>query len=138
MNIVIIDHHLDPDAGVYRLTVGTQTEHLVGVFSEEREPVMLPQQPVLDDEGEPAEDADGNPILQAPEQMTEMRIEYTPLEDFVFAADDERWEGKDSDQIALEQRQLVKKALDDREAQALEEERKRASRELMPGVGGTL
>lgn len=94
--LTVIDHHHDPDAGIYRLTLGVERE--------------LP---------------DGE-------------VEYVPVEDFVFADDDKRWEGMSLEQVTAEQRRAVRDALAAREAARAEHESAEQARSQLPGVGEAL
>lgn len=79
---------------------------------------------------------DGEPLYHPAQPMLTERVERVPVEDFVFAAHDERWEGKTPKQIATAQRKLVKAALDERAAAS--EPRAAAAtsgRTDLPGVG---
>jgi hypothetical protein len=83
MAYVVIDHHHDPDAGVYRLVIGRE---------------------VTDDV--PVED----PPEEGPFTETKV-IGHDDVRDFVFADTDERWQGRSDEDIAADQRALVLEAV---------------------------
>ena len=91
--------------------------------------------PVFDDNGEP--------VMVPGEPLTETVVEHVPVEDFVFAADDDRWFHKSNgkrrkhEDVAKEQRELVRQALRARDRAAKRAERARGATQ-MPGVGETL
>jgi hypothetical protein len=89
MNLVVADHHHDSDAGVYRLVIGEIVER---------------EQNVVDENGAFVLDENGQP-------ETETISEIVPLEDVVFADDDERWRQMDPQALAAAQRKLVTHAL---------------------------
>lgn len=116
MNLTVTDHHHDQDAGVYRLALGQPVEHV---------------KPMTDAEGRVLLDDDGEPMMES-------WTEHVPVGDFVFAADDERWQGKDSEQVAQEQRGLVRAALEERERAAQAAARREEARVALPGAGDPL
>lgn len=113
VGLVVMAHEHDQGAGVYRLIIGMAVDHHVAQTDEAG-------LPLLNDDGE---------------RVTEMERYIHPVEDYVFAADDERWQGKSGEEIAAEQRELVKAALAEREEQARAAARAPQS---MPGVGDLL
>lgn len=135
---LITDHHHDPDAGHYRLEIAHVTEHLQSVLDENGDPVYLPDEPVLEDDGSPRLDQDGNPIVNPGLPMLEKAVQLEGTEDFLFAADDPKWKGKTPTQIAEEQRKLVKAALDERDKAAAKQQRSAAKRKDLPGVGNEI
>ncbi len=111
----VLAHHLEPEIEVYRLAIGYVETVEVPEFDEDGEPVTT-----TDDEG-----------VEVP--VTTRQEVVVPVEDFVFAAFDERWEGKGPDEIVAEQKRLVRAALRERETAAAEPKRL-----AMPGVGDPL
>lgn len=91
MSTVVISHGLDEAAGVWRIVYGDE------VF--ERVPML---------------DADGATFLDDDDQpLTELRlIGHEQVRDVVFAADDARWQGKADEEVAAEQREIVRAALE--------------------------
>lgn len=154
-NYVVVNHHLDEAAGVYRLTVGEVIEHEVIKLDAAGEPVMQEVQAEFEVEV-PTEipsvtNGDGPIEAEAPEPTVETatrtvlvpimeRVQETVVtEDFVFAADDERWEGMLMEDVAAAQRQIVADALAAREKEAQKAARRRAkSMRAMPGTGEAL
>jgi hypothetical protein len=163
----VVEHHYDSEATtptldddgelthkkspVYRLIVGQVVERQIPQTDGEGNAVyrqveatnadgnvILEQVQTGTDEetGEPIVE-DGDPLL-AQEQVVDVVTELVPVEDFVFAADDERWEGKTPAQVAALQRRLVKNALDRRAEEAAEEAKKQAARVDLPGTGEAL
>jgi hypothetical protein len=113
MNLVVADHHHDPDAGVYRLIIGEVVER---------------EQYVVDETGAVMLDDLGQPLV-------ETVSEIVPIEDVVFADDDKRWSRKGGETIAAEQRQLVAQALADRAEPAQPDATPPTQ---LPGVGRTI
>lgn len=109
---VVIDHHHDAEAGVYRLCIGV---------------------PVTDTR--PLLDADGAVLLDDSQQpLTEsVTVGYTDLIDVVFADDDDRWANLSAADLAAGQRAIVDDAIAARESTT----RVAAVRDL-PGVGNPL
>lgn len=112
--MIVIQHHLEPDSGLYRLVVGEQ------VF----------------EEGNQAYDEQGQKVGE-PEKVLKG---YANVRDFVFDAADPRWmtaEGsrRPEDEIAAEQRQIVKDALGQQGAPTPEVP---VEPQLLPGVGEAL
>lgn len=125
MSYVVLEHHLDEAAGVYRLVVGWQEEHAVQMLDADGEPVMGPDVQMLDVNGDPVflqgelvtEEVpvgdegetvrvpkvvdgqevheQGPPLMKRGEVLTEQVQLTVAYEDFVFSADDERWFTKD-------------------------------------------
>lgn len=123
MRHVVLEHHHDKHEGVYRLVVAR----------EEMAEVV-------------AVDEDGNPKTRVVDEetgATEPVLEQVPVhsnvEDFVFAADDERWQGKTKEQVAKAQRKLVRAALEERQG-VIDAEARRvtAARSALPGTGEAL
>ncbi len=114
-DLVIVEHRLDEDAGVYVVVVGTESKMSI---------------PVASPDGAELLDRNGDAISNE-------SVERVPLEDFVFAADDERWAGKDRATVAAEQRELVREALAARDRQQ-HARGARAGHVTMPGVGEAL
>lgn len=85
MATVVIDHHYDDAAGVYRLTVGHE---------------VWQEFTTVDDEGEPATER--------------IMAGHAGVEDFVWHAEDERWRGLSRDEVARAQRVEVYEALEAR------------------------
>lgn len=69
---------------------------------------------------------------------TELAREVLAVEDFLFAADDERWEGMSEDEIAALQRELVLEALLGRERQAQAQSDRWTARAHLSEPGSTL
>lgn len=132
--LTVIDHHHDEEGGVYRLTVGYPIERSVPVLDQGK-PVYGPDVPLTDEDGEPVLSG-GEPIVSRGAPLTETVTEYVPTEDFVFAADDDRWADKAPAAIAQEQRRLIKEALDEREREAAANQPGPTAE--LPGVGTPL
>lgn len=141
----VIDHHLDESvvdgegnpAPVYRITVATPEEIHVPETDADGN-LVLTEQKLMGSDGEPQKDINGNEIIMPGPPNIVKKVHYPVTEDFVFAADDERWQGKSPEDIAAEQRQIVKDALDQRERDARAAEEARERRQAMPGVGEAL
>jgi hypothetical protein len=126
---VILDHHLDEDNEHYRIEVGLVEDVQVLVFEEDgHTPVTLPGNPVLGDDGEPVLDDDGEPVLEPGEVMTEQGTQVVATEDFLFAADDKKWDGLSLEEIAAKQGRAVLRVLRKREKEAAET----AGRKIIP------
>lgn len=143
--VVVVDHHHNPDDNVYRIVIGLREDMVFLVLDEDDNPVMMPAEPILDQNGEqimrPKLDDEGNiiegefePFMRSPEQMTEIRPVVTPVEDFLFDADDELWQGMSPEEIANKQRDIVKDAL----KQRAESARAASEPTQLPGVGDPL
>lgn len=136
----VLDHHLDEsdkDSPVYRLTVGVPEEITVPVTNDDGSP-KLRLVPLTDEHGEPQRDVDGKEIVVYGPPELQTITHYPVKEDYVFAADDERWEGKSPEEIAKEQRAEIQKAI---RARAKEQERQAAAiaeRKQLPGSGEAL
>jgi len=144
-DLVIVDHHRDVADEVYRLTVGYVVEEDGPVLDENGEPVMeedrlvATEVPAVDENGDPVFDEDGpkmepgEPLLVPGGPRIERQRFLVPMEDFVFAAFDDRWEGKTPEEIVREQKRLVRAALRKRDEPV-------AAREIeqLPGVGDSL
>jgi hypothetical protein len=117
MDYVVLDHHHDPNEEVYRLTIGA---------------------PIYDEV--PMTDGDGNTLLDDDGAvLTERRVvSHAAVEDFVFAADDERWDGADPEEVAEGQRTLVQAALAERDRARAEVAARTAAVKQMPGAGEAL
>lgn len=133
--IVVIDHHLDVGAGVYRLVLGRE---IIGVHEEVVETLVA----VTGPDGGPAfmVDADGEqhpapPRLESHIQREEYVAGHEALEDYVWAADDARWQEMTTEQVVAAQRAEVKAAMDVRVAEV---EADAAVRTALPGVGEAL
>lgn len=119
MSYHVLEHHLAHGVGAYRIVIGHGE----------------PQDPT------PVTDEDGDPVLVPGTE--EPMMEEAPdlilhVEDFLFAADDKRWDGKTDEEIAAEQRADVLAALQNREEQAEVSAARAASVRDLPGVGETL
>jgi hypothetical protein len=116
VNVVILDHHLDAPAGVYRLIFGTPIVTDIPdpdfVFNEEENGPQTP------------------PMIQV--------TTYSGVADVVWEANDERWFGehgrRPADEIAAEQRDELRAALEAREQQTDPP----PPPEPMPGIGEAL
>jgi hypothetical protein len=139
----IVDHHLDEnvDPPVYRMTVAEVINISVPVIGEDGLEVRMPGEPVMDQQvalrkdGTPREskgetvfedvpvlDPDtGEPLYHAGEVMMEQKEVSGAILDFIFAADDERWSGKKTEEIATAQAKLVLDSLNERHAEEHEE-----------------
>jgi hypothetical protein len=158
-DLIVVDHHLDADAGLYRLVIGYAEEHTQAVLDEDglpmHEPGTLAVATVakLDDNGDvvrdendkpimeeqPMLDSEGNQIVLLGDPLMETVTVHVPVEDFVFAADDERWQGLSEADIAQKQRSLVKRALTKRhKAAEAAEVAAAAARTELPGAGDAL
>jgi len=137
--LIVIEHVHDTDAGVYRIVLGYKQLREETVYEDDGVTARRhPGEPVLDSEGEPMKIGE-EPVISLGEVMTTATEELVPVEDFVFAADDERWEGKSPEDIAAAQRSIIRDAIDAREAAAAEEAAARAAAQNhMPGAGEAL
>lgn len=111
---IVIDHHLDAAAGVYRLITGI---------------------PII--ETKPLTDANGATLLDDDDQsITEqVTVGYDDVVDVVFDAGDKRWRSLDPDDIAAEQRAIVQTTIDERPTQTSQAA---AAPTALPGVGDAL
>jgi hypothetical protein len=118
----VLDHALEPEAELYRLTIGYLEKVEV---------------PLLDDDGEPVREGNkhANELEgEIPGDVVMTTVEVpVPVEYFVFSAGDAKWKGKGPDDIVREQKRVVRKALRDRELATAEPERLD-----MPGIGDPL
>jgi hypothetical protein len=114
----VLDHHLDGDT--YRLTVG---------IVEERNVVAR------DDRGEIVYDGSDD---AGPLPKTETQEVVVWQEEFVFAADDERWKDKADKTVAKRQRDAVLEVLQERDQEREAAERRRTTAQRLPGVGESL
>jgi hypothetical protein len=130
-DLVVVDYHRDPFTLQYRLTVGYVEEREFPLLDENGEPTydMVP--------GGPVEESEEPELVRGDPRTTVDRV-LVPVEDFVFSAYDERWEGLDDEEIAAEQKRLVLAALVERERVMLEEAERVEERVPMPGVGEPL
>lgn len=134
MPTVVLEHILDEDEGVYRIT-----------FAEQTETTSTENVPLTDKDGNPVLDEDGNQKMESVER-TQTFME--PAETIVFSADDERWfrqggERRALSTVAEEQREIVKNALAQRKRNATRaaneaEEQSAGAVTEMPGVGEAL
>jgi hypothetical protein len=132
---VVADHHYDPLAELWRLSIGTREiveERIVeNLLDEHGEQVYEP--------GEVQSDGEGNEfVLQGPAVTTvrtEEREVIVVVEDFAFTALDPKWEGKSEDEIVHEQKRLVRAALRKREKDAADAT---AGLRSLPGIGDAL
>lgn len=139
MNLTVIDHHHDEAENVYRLVIGREVEHVETMLDEDGNQLHGPDQPLVGVDGEPVLGPDDQPVMRPGDPMTETVIHVEPLEDFVFAADDERWEGKSAEEVAKAQRAIIAEALQAREHEAEKAARRAAdARTALPGVGDPL
>jgi hypothetical protein len=131
MTHVVLEHHHDPEAGLYRLVVGTPVEDEV---------------PVLDEDGEQLLDEvdapDGDGTISVPRTERQV-IDYVDQFDIVFSADDTRWldsngKSKPAAEIAKVQRRLVKEALAARAAASSADAVEPPPVKSLPGAGETL
>lgn len=109
MDWVVMEHSLDTEAGAYRLVVGAFEDVQVVATG--------------------TDDGTSAPLEVARVQVAQ--------EDYLFASDDERWEGRELEDIAEEQRKLVREAIAEREAATKKRRRGKGAR-AMPGVGEAL
>lgn len=133
----VVDHHHDPASNVYRVVVGAPEEITRPATDHEGNPILEPA-PLLDEHGEPMQDVDGRDVILPGRPKLETVTHYPATEDFVFADDDERWQGKSEEEIAQAQRAEVRKALDEREQMRIEAEQRVAERRKLPGTGEAL
>lgn len=132
---------------------GQPTYHSVPLLDSEKNPVMRAEA-VLDDQGQLQFEDDDDPEtvivemvpvvdlvpVTAPENVPEQVVGHADVQDYVFADDDDRWFDANGDRrpdgdVAAEQRQTVKDALDEAAAQAaIQAEPPRG----LPGVGDEL
>jgi len=131
MSLVVMDHHHDPDAGVYRVVIGWEE---------------MAEQTMLDEDGQPLyaeyeehETPDGETVrVPVGDPMTEQVSVVTPLGDVVFADADDRWNGKTDEEIVESQLRSIKRAFKKREQEAQEAAEAAERRRVMPGVGQRL
>jgi hypothetical protein len=112
---VVIDHHLDQAAGVYRLVTGIP---------------IIETQPLLDENRATLLDDNDQPMT---EQVT---VGYDDVIDVVFDSHDDRWYKRSADDIAAEQRAIVQATIDERTTTAAAAPA--ASTAALPGVGDAL
>jgi hypothetical protein len=111
MDWEVVAHTLDANAGAYRL-------HVAAYETQE-----VPQEAEGDTNGA---------------GVTTVRVQVAE-EDFVFSADDDRWKDREAEDIAKEQRQIVREALAAREEEVQKEARRRAKGiKQLPGKGEAL
>ena len=133
----VLDHHLDADANVYRVHVGIPETAVRPKTDADGNPVLT-QVTLADGEGNPQKDVDGREVVIWGPPETEEFTHYPQTTDFVFAADDERWQGKTEEEVAAEQRAEVKKALDKADKDRREADERRAKLQQLPGSGEAL
>jgi hypothetical protein len=108
----VIEHTLDTELGLYRIVIGAFETHQLEVGVTEA---------VENGNG------GGEPIYEA------VRVQVAE-QDYLFAADDERWADRSDEEIAAEQRQIVVDAIASRAAaEEAERERRAAAIHRMPG-----
>lgn len=117
MGYVVIDHHHDEPAGVYRLTIGREV-------TEDRAKLDEDGTPILTDQGAPATER----VLIAHEDVRE----------YVFAADDPRWQGLPDEEIAATQRSEIQATLDAEARDAEQATSSATETRPLPGVGASL
>jgi len=123
MDHVVIDHHLDENAGVYLVAIGR--------------PVVT-EVPKVNDDGTEVRGEDDAPVM-------ETRVAgYLDVEDFVFDASDLRWfteagDRRPDEDVAADQRDAIVSALLAREV-AVQGQLAEVTREVssMPGIGDML
>lgn len=135
-DLVVVSHEHDAPQGVYRVIVGERVTDVQPV-TDDAGMVIMEREPLLTDAGEPLLDENEEPVVTLVPRM-EPVSNIIGTEDFVFADDDERWEGLSAEDIAAEQRRLVSEALAARRAELEEQERRAAAVKQMPGVGELL
>lgn len=121
---VVVDHHFDPLLDSWRLTIGYQDERVAHATGEDGEPLF---------ETEVIQGPEGEDIEVQGGAVMETTVVLVPVEDFVFACTDPKWEGKSDEEVVKEQKRLVRAALRQRE-----EDAKPRPVETMPGVGDPL
>lgn len=138
--VVVMEHALDEEAGVYRIVYGERvTEEVpVATLVQRMETVPAPTE----------EDPDATTEIEQWDTITstEEVVTYENVQDVVFAADDERWFTKSGDRrahksVADDQRELLRQALSAAEPDPpAEQEMKRGKRRVqtMPGQGEVL
>ena len=118
---VVIDHHLDEQAGVYVVVIGV--------------PVVSQMQKARED-GTVVLDAETQPITES------KVVGYLDVEDFVFDAGDPRWfvdgERRADEDVAADQRGVILDALAERAAVREKMAAQACEVTTMPGVGGLL
>jgi hypothetical protein len=125
MSYVVIDHHHDEAAGVYRLVIGQPIYDDVPIFED--------GQQVLEERSDGA-------VVPRTEQVV---VGHEDVRDYVFADDDERWHDAggdrlDDEEVAAAQRELIQAALDE-QARAAEAEADATERvRVLPGAGEAL
>lgn len=124
-HLSVVEHYLDPAAEVYQLVIGYIREIERPVVDDQGQPVLGPGTSVTDDEGHEI-DLPGEPLVE-----TVAVVE--PVEEFTFYAGDPRYEGKTDDEIAKDQKRVVREALRKREAEAAP-----PTVNALPGVGQPL
>lgn len=157
--LIVIEHSHDVSTGVYRVVLGYAIEEQRPAMEDDgvtpqREPGTLATalKPKVDEDGglvmedggpvmeeQPVLDEDGKQVVWPGEMIYEDVTHYMPVEDFVFAADDSRWEGKSPEDVATEQRAVIRDALAARGRAAREAEAERAAAHTqLPGAGEAL
>ncbi len=132
---VIAAHEHDPLLDSYRLTIGVERQEERPKVDENGNPVFEMVPLTAEGSDEPLVDKDGEPVKVPGDPVVETVPVVVPLEDFVFSAQDPKWKGKSKDEVAKEQRRLVRAALRARERAAGADARKLDS---LPGVGDPL
>jgi hypothetical protein len=92
---VVIDHHHDTEAGVYRLCAGVP---------------ITDTRPMLDAAGNALLDDDNQPLTET------VTVRYVDVVDVVFADADERWANLGATALAAEQRAIVDQAITTRDS----------------------
>jgi hypothetical protein len=92
---VVIDHHHDSEAGVYRLCAGVP---------------VTDTRPMLDAHGAALLDDDNQPLTET------VTVGYTDVVDVVFADSDDRWANLSADALAAQQRAIVDDAITTRDS----------------------
>lgn len=123
MSHIVIDHHHDPDGEVYRLIIGIPIiedrplEHdgtPVLTCSECDQVIGKPTVIATSTFWDGHTDQCSRQELPGDVPVTEPVLAgYNDVRDYVFADDDDRWDGRSTDEIADAQRRLVAAALDE-------------------------
>lgn len=167
MSYIVVEHTLDETEGVYRLVVGFTVDVERPMLDDNGEVVtetvevqlpapVLPEgeswgEKIVAEEGEeipqaamPPEPPESNGLTEVITHEVQMPVTETvaqvvATEDFVFAADDPRWERfKGPETIAAKQREIVREVLEQREQAATEAAAREAARTVLSDPGATL